>query len=216
MEHTEQQVPRGNLWVISAASGTGKTSLVAELLNQVPNIAVSTSHTTRSPRPGEEGGVHYHFVSQDAFLAMVRRGEFLEHAQVFDNFYGTSKAEVESRLARGQDVVLEIDWQGAEQIRAEFSGVKSIFILPPSKEALRERLTGRGQDSEEVIERRLAGSLREMQQFVHFDYLVVNDCFTTALEELKSIVTAARLVTSLQSTRHIQLIVNLLDAVDLS
>jgi len=177
----------GILYIVSAPSGAGKTSLLKELVKQRDNMAVCVSHTTRAPRPGEENGVHYHFVDQARFQAMINAGEFLEHAQVFDNFYGTAESSVRSQLERGQDVVLEIDWQGAAQVRRIFPDAVSIFIVPPSVEALRERLSNRGQDSEAIIERRMRDAMSEMSHHQEYDFIVVNDDFAEALSDLAAI-----------------------------
>jgi guanylate kinase len=191
----------GNLFVVSAPSGAGKSSLLRALLEQQPELSVAVSHTTRSPRPGEQDGVHYHFVDQDTFSAMIERGEFIEHARVFDNFYGTSEAAVRAPLEQGRDLVLEIDWQGARQVRRRFPDACGIFIIPPSVQALRERLTGRGQDSEEVIQRRMRDAEAEMSHYPEYDYLVVNDDFETALNDLRCIMSARRLRQEQQNTR---------------
>lgn len=183
---------KGTLFIISAPSGAGKTSLVAEILAQIDNIQASISHTTRECRPGEQDGVNYHFVGREQFLTMIENNAFLEHAQVFGNFYGTSEEWVETTLNKGIDVILEIDWQGAEQVRSKFVDSQSIFILPPSKSALRERLNGRGQDHAEVIEKRIAAATEEMSHYVEADYLVINDTFALALEQLQSIISAQR------------------------
>ena len=182
----------GNLYIVSAPSGAGKTSLVKSLVETTPEVVVSVSHTTRPPRPGERDGVHYHFVSSATFEAMQAEGAFLEHAQVFGNRYGTSRAVVLAQLAAGLDVILEIDWQGARQVRALLPSSTTIFILPPSREALRQRLAGRGQDSPETIERRMAAALSELSHYAEFDYLVINDRFSAALEALRAIVIANR------------------------
>ena len=184
---------KGTLYIISAPSGAGKTSLVKELLTVTDQIMVSVSHTTRAMRPGEVDGTDYHFVSQDDFQQMVAEGAFLEHAQVFDNFYGTSQQHVEEQLATGMDVILEIDWQGARQVRKLMPDCQSIFILPPSKSALQERLQNRGQDDASIIERRMRDAVNEMSHYAEFDYMVVNDDFNLALQELKAIITANRL-----------------------
>lgn len=183
---------KGTLFIISAPSGAGKTSLVAEILAQVDNIQASISHTTRACRPGEQDGINYHFVTQQQFVSMIEDNAFLEHAEVFGNFYGTSQDWVEKTLSQGSDVILEIDWQGAEQIRSKFADSRSIFILPPSKQALQERLNGRGQDNAEVIEKRIAAATEEMSHYVEADYLVINDDFSTALSQLKAIIRAQR------------------------
>ena len=188
----------GTLYIISAPSGAGKTSLVRELMTTVPDIALSISHTTRPMRPGEQNGVHYHFVGVDAFQSMVVAGEFLEHAQVFDNHYGTSKSGVMAQLQGGQDVILEIDWQGARQIRGLFPQMVSIFILPPSREVLEARLRSRGQDSEEVIARRLREVRTEISHCHEYDYLLVNEDFGQAVVDLQSIIRAHRLQGAVQ------------------
>jgi len=177
----------GILYIVSAPSGAGKTSLLKALVQQRAGLAVCVSHTTRAPRPGEENGVHYHFVDQARFQAMINAGEFLEHAQVFDNFYGTAESSVRSQLERGQDVVLEIDWQGAAQVRRIFPDAVSIFIVPPSVEALRERLSNRGQDSDAIIERRMRDAMSEMSHHQEYDFIVVNDDFAHALSDLAAI-----------------------------
>ena len=200
----------GTLYIISAASGTGKTSLVKALLEQTQDIGVSVSHTTRASRPGEEDGVHYHFTDKTAFLELIDQGAFLEHAEVFGNYYGTSQNAVQERLNQGQDVILEIDWQGAEQVRTLLPEAVSIFILPPSRDALLSRLQDRGQDEESVIAGRMNEAVSEMSHYGEFDYIVVNDDFSQALEELKSIVLARRLRTDAQSARHSTMIAQLL------
>jgi guanylate kinase len=192
----------GILFIVSAPSGAGKTSLLKQLIPSDERLALSVSHTTRAMRPGEEDGVHYHFVPVDQFQAMVGEGAFLEHAQVFDNYYGTAEQGVRSQLAGGQDVVLEIDWQGARQVRERFPEAVSIFIVPPSIEALRERLGGRGTDSDEIIERRMRDAQAELSHYPEYDYLVINDDFDTALAELATIVGAERLRLDRQAVRH--------------
>ena len=193
---------QGTLYIVSAPSGAGKTSLVRALCERLEDVVMAVSHTTRSPRPGEVDGVDYHFVSREQFERMVRAGEFLEHAEVFGNHYGTSRQAVEKELAAGRDVILEIDWQGARQVREKMPQALSIFILPPSREALRERLTQRGQDSEAVIERRMAQAVAEMRHYDEYDYLVINDDFAVALEDLVTIFGAGRLRTPVQAARH--------------
>lgn len=183
----------GQLYIVSAPSGAGKTSLLTQLRQQLDDIVVSVSHTTRVAREGEVDGQHYHFVSVDAFKAQVEQNNFLEYAQVFDNYYGTSRLAVDELLAQGKDVILEIDWQGAQQVRSRTDNVVSIFILPPSQAALEERLTGRGQDSQEIIQRRMHDAQSEMSHYPEYDYLVINDDFETALQELKSIFVSHRL-----------------------
>lgn len=184
---------KGNLFVVSAPSGAGKTSLVKRLRAELAGLAVSISHTTRAQRPGEVDGQDYFFVAREVFEDMIGEAAFLEHACVFDNYYGTAQSSVEAALERGEDVILEIDWQGARQVRRLLPESASIFILPPSREALAQRLRGRGQDSEEIIARRMDDAIDEMSHYAEYDYLVVNDDFDTALDELKSIVIAARL-----------------------
>lgn len=201
---------QGTLFIISAASGTGKTSLVKELLATTENIAVSVSHTTRQIRVGEVHGQHYYFVSTDEFAQMIANGEFLENAEVFGNHYGTSRAAVKELLDQGTDVILEIDWQGALQVKKIFSDAVMIFILPPSKQTLRQRLSARGQDSIEVINTRLAGAVAEMRMYSNFDYVVINDDFDVALQELQAIITASHLATTRQSKRYQLLISELL------
>lgn len=188
----------GSLFIITAASGTGKTSLVKQLLATTNDLAVSVSHSTRAPRPGEVDGQHYHFVSREVFQDMIARGDFLEFADVFDNFYGTSQASVDKMLASGLDVILEIDWQGALQVQKLRPDAISVFILPPDRQSLRQRLSTRAQDSAEVIEKRLAGAVRDMQQYLYFDYVVVNDNFDVALADLKAIIMANRLTLAKQ------------------
>ena len=185
-------MPQGSLYLISAPSGAGKTSLVNALLANPPEgpgsgVCVSVSHTTRVMRPGEQDGVNYHFVDRATFEAMIKRGDFLEHAEVYGNYYGTSRLWVQERLAQGWDVILEIDWQGARQVRAARPGTTSIFILPPSLDALRQRLTGRQTDSAEVIARRLAEARGDLSHWSEFDYVVVNDVFDRTLGELQQI-----------------------------
>ena len=179
---------RGRLYVIAAPSGTGKTSLVKALTARVPTLGFSVSHTTRKPRPNEVAGRDYHFVDHATFRRMIDAGEFLEHASVFDNLYGTSQAAVETVLAAGRDLLLEIDWQGARQVRARLPEGIDVFILPPSRAALEERLRGRGTDSAEVIARRLADSVTELSHWGEFRYAVVNDRFSEALADLERIV----------------------------
>ena len=201
---------RGNLFILSAPSGAGKSSLIGALLKKHSDIKVSVSHTTRSPRPGEENGVHYHFVSVDEFKALIEKNDFFEWAQVFDNYYGTSKQAIESQLAAGIDVFLDIDWQGAQQIRKLVDDVETIFILPPSKEELESRLNNRGQDSAEVIAGRMAKAQSETSHYNEYDYVVVNDDFDTALTEIETIVMAKRLSLKSQAVRHQALLENLL------
>ncbi len=193
--------PGGTLFVVSAPSGAGKTSLVRALVESTPGVEVSVSHTTRPPRPGETDGTDYHFVDVDTFQRMAAAGEFLEHARVFDNFYGTSRAAVQARLDAGFDVILEIDWQGARQVRERMPETVSVFILPPSRPELERRLRARGQDSDEVIARRMRDAVSEMSHYAEFDYLVVNEDFHRALEELRTVVLAQRQRLALQQRR---------------
>jgi guanylate kinase len=180
--------PRGRLFVFAAPSGAGKTSLVRALMERQPALRFSISFTTRQPRPNERDGHDYFFVTREQFEAMVARGEFVEHARVFDNFYGTSRAQVEASLAAGQDLILEIDWQGAQQIRRALPECISIFILPPSRAELERRLRGRGTDAEDVIQRRLRDAAADMKHWDEFDYVVVNDDFEQALADLLAVV----------------------------
>ena len=179
---------RGRLFVIAAPSGAGKTSLVKALLASAPQLRVSISHTTRSKRPTEEAGREYHFVTVPEFEALIARGELLEHARVFGNFYGTARAFVDKELGAGHDVVLEIDWQGAQQVRERMPECISIFILPPSRAALAQRLARRATDTADVIARRLADSVADMSHYREFSYVIVNDDFGQAVAELRSIV----------------------------
>jgi guanylate kinase len=204
----------GTLYVVSAPSGAGKSSLLRALLESMGgDLAVSVSHTTRAPRPGEVDGRDYHFVEVETFRAMAAAGAFLEHAQVFDNFYGTSRAGVEARLAEDQDVILEIDWQGARLVREQMPQTVSIFILPPSRAALGERLRSRGDDAA-VIARRMRDAVSEMSHYDEYDYLVINDVFTTAQEELAAIMRSRRLRLEAQSWRHASLLTGLLVPAD--
>ena len=189
----------GTLYTVSAPSGAGKTSLVNALLPRCQSLRVSVSHTTRPMRPGETDGVNYHFVSQDSFLHMLDRSEFLEHARVFSNLYGTSRTWVEQQLDAGTDVILEIDWQGAQQVRRLLPQTCSIFIMPPSRATLQQRLNSRGQDDNAIIEARMNEAVEEMSHYVEGDYLVVNKDFEQALDELQSIIICQRLRTARQS-----------------
>ncbi len=200
----------GTLYTISAPSGAGKTSLVKALLDTTQGIQVSISHTTREIRPGEENGVNYHFVDHDTFTNMIENNEFLEHAQVFTNYYGTSQKWVEDTLQNGADVILEIDWQGANQVRRLMPETRSIFILPPSRKALRERLTGRGQDDSGVIDVRMAEAESESSHYCEADFVVINDDFDQALSELRAIIVAERQTLAKQQLKHYQMIQSLL------
>lgn len=192
----------GNLYIVSAPSGAGKTSLVKALLKADPAIRLSVSYTTRAPRPGETDGRDYHFVSHEQFHKLLAQNEFLEHAEVYGNFYGTSKSVISRELYAGRDLLLEIDWQGAAQVREHFPRSASIFILPPSFGALRTRLAGRAQDSDEVIERRLAAAAHDVAHADAFDYIIVNDDFDHALQDLVAVTRSIRLETARQLTRH--------------
>ena len=182
----------GILFIVAAPSGAGKTSLTRALLESEPDMLLSVSYTSRAPRPNERDGVHYHFVSRAEFEAMIARGEFFEHAVVHGDLKGTSRKVVEQTLAKGRDVLLEIDWQGARQVRAQLPGTVSIFILPPSRVELERRLRTRASDDEQTIRRRLADSQRDMLHAAEFDYVVVNDQFDSALAEMRAIVNAQR------------------------
>lgn len=206
MNHAGEQ---GTLFVISAPSGAGKTSLVAEMLRTDSRLGVSISHTTRPMREGEQDGVNYHFVSREEFEAMIARGDFLEHADVFGNYYGTSQVWVRETLGKGQDVILEIDWQGAAQVRRLIPECVSIFIVPPSAGVLRERLVGRGTDAPDVVERRLSEAEEECRHAVEFDYLVVNDDFQVALQDLLAIARSHRLRMGVQQVRYGDLLARL-------
>ena len=195
----------GHLFVVSAPSGGGKTSLVRALIERAGGLSVSTSHTTRAQRSGEQRGVDYHFVDEPRFTAMVAAGEFLEHARVFDHYYGTARAPVSAQLAAGDDVILEIDWQGARNIRATMPATILIFILPPSIEELQRRLTNRG-DKPETIVRRMRDAVTEMSHFGEYDYLVINDDFERAAGALVAIVNAARLRLAVQRERHAEML----------
>lgn len=201
---------KGTLYVISAASGAGKTSLVSAVLRQVSDIEVSVSHTTRQPREGEVDGVNYHFVTTDVFENMVARGDFFEHATVFGNMYGTSRQHIQEQLLKGNDVILEIDWQGARQIRQLVTDCKSIYIAPPSIAVLRERLNSRGQDDEAIIEKRMREAVSEMSHYAEFEYLVINDDFDTARTELAAIILANRMLLERQQQNHAALLAELL------
>ena len=203
---------QGQLYIISAPSGAGKTSLVAALLKSDSAVEVSVSHTTRKPRPGEQDGVNYHFVDITFFEQLISENSFLEYAKVFENFYGTSKVWIESRLSAGQDIILEIDWQGAQQVRKLMPNAMSIFILPPSKEALRKRLQNRAQDDEAVIEKRMAEAASESSHYAEYDFLVINDDFDTALADLISIFRSQRLQTSKQTQVNANILSDLLSS----
>ena len=190
------------MFIVSAPSGAGKTTLVSKLLAQDPAVTQSVSFTTRSPRTGEQEGIHYHFVTAAAFLDMRERGEFLEWAEVHGNFYGTSRLWMQQQMAAGRDVLLEIDWQGAQQVRKAFPDAVGIFILPPSIDELARRLRGRGSDSDDVIARRLAGALGEMRHVNEFDFVIINKDLDVALDDLNAAVRASRLRFAQQHARH--------------
>lgn len=201
---------KGSLYTVSAPSGAGKTSLVKALIESTADVCVSVSHTTRPIRPGEVDGVNYHFVSTTTFQTMLANNEFLEHAAVFGNLYGTSKAWAERQRNGGKDVILEIDWQGAQQVRRLMPDTIGIFILPPSRECLRKRLTTRGQDNQQVIDDRMAQATQEMTHYVEYDYLIINDRFEQALNDFQAIIRAQRLGLGQQQQRQQNLLINLL------
>ena len=196
----------GQLFIVAAPSGGGKTSLVQGLVKTIPNIEISVSHTTRDQRPGEVEGVHYFFISHDKFERMVHNQEFVEHALVYGQHYGTSRQQIQKRLDQGIDVVLDIDWQGAQQLKTLFKNAISIFILPPSLDALKQRLTERARDKEAVIRERMTKARDEITHYDEFDYLIINEVFETALHELQAIVIGQRLRSSIQAKKHEQLL----------
>ncbi|QIR13315.1 guanylate kinase [Shewanella aestuarii] len=202
---------RGNLFIVSAPSGAGKSSLISALLKDQPSdMQVSVSHTTRQPRPGEVNGQHYHFVTVDQFKALIAENAFFEWAEVFGNYYGTSRTVIEQTLANGIDVFLDIDWQGGEQVKALMPEAIGVFILPPSKQELARRLTGRGQDSQEVIDSRMAQAVSEMSHYQQYDFVIVNDDFDQALADLQAIIRSQRLTCASQSYTHNDMLVDLL------
>lgn len=201
---------RGNLFIVAAPSGAGKSSLVNAVIKLEAEIALSISFTSRGPRPGERHAQHYHFVGKDEFERMIAAGDFFEHALVHGDYKGTARQSVEPQLDAGRDVLLEIDWQGAAQVRAKLPEAITVFILPPSKAALEERMKKRGQDSDDVIIRRLAAALEEMSHVDEFDYVIVNDDFERAVSEIRAIFVASRLRRHVQMKRHEQLIESLL------
>lgn len=204
-----QHLP-GNLFILSAPSGAGKSSLINALLGKHADMQLSVSHTTRAPRAGEQDGVHYHFVSVDTFKQLIADGVFLEWAEVFGNYYGTSKAAIADQLARGIDVFLDIDWQGAQQIRPQVPGVLSVFILPPSVAELEKRLQGRGTDSAEVIAKRMQQAKSEISHFPEYDYVLVNDDFQQCLAQFEAVVLAARQTLAKQQQKQQALFASLL------
>lgn len=201
---------RGTLFIVAAPSGAGKSSIVNACLGVDPNIALSISFTSRAPRPGERHAQHYHFVDEGVFRRMIEAGDFFEHALVHGDWKGTAKQSVEPQLAAGRDVLLEIDWQGARQVREQVPEAVSIFILPPSREALEQRMRTRGQDSDAVIAQRIAAAREEMSHHDEFDYVVVNEKFDTAVSEMCAILIASRLRRPLQQERHRRLLASLL------
>lgn len=201
---------RGTLYIVAAPSGAGKSSLVNAVLSRETGIALSISFTSRKARPGERHAQHYHFIGKEDFEAMIDKGDFFEHALVHGDYKGTAKQSVEPQLAAGKDVLLEIDWQGARQVREKLPDVISIFILPPSKEALETRMRNRGQDSEQVITQRLANAREEMSHYSEFDYVIVNEHFDAAVSELRAIFQAQRLKQDAQQQRYATLIGHLL------
>ena len=200
----------GTLYIVAAPSGAGKSSIVNAVLKRLPDVALSISYTSRAPRPGERHAQHYHFVGKDEFERMIAAGDFFEHALVHGDYKGTARQSVLPQLEKGLDVLLEIDWQGARQVRAQIPEAKSIFILPPSRQALEVRMRNRGQDSEAVIAQRLAAAREEMSHYHEFDYVVVNEHFELAVQEVAAIFTAQRLAVGQQRIRHKALIEQLL------
>ena len=202
---------KANLFVVSAPSGAGKTSLLKQLISELEDVQTSISHTTRQKRDAEIDGVDYHFVDIEQFKRLVSEEAFFEHAEVFGNHYGTSKSSIDDQLGKGIDVILEIDWQGARQIKKQLPDSLSVFILPPSKSELENRLQGRGQDDEAIIKGRMDAAISEMSHYNEYDYLVINDDFSVAVAEIKSIIQAERQKISIQSKKHAQLLSNLLE-----
>lgn len=200
----------GFIYCIAAPSGAGKTSLVKALVKTMSGLVTSVSHTTRERREGESNGENYHFVTADKFKQLLTQNEFLEHAKVFNNYYGTSEKWVRDNLQQGRDVILEIDWQGALQVREKMAGVINIYILPPSKDDLLQRLQARNQDDAAIISKRMAAVNSEISHVSEFDYIVLNDCFDTAVQELRAIITAKRLGIKVQQDRYKLLILSLM------
>ncbi len=205
---------KGTLFIVSAASGAGKTTLVNAVLDQVDDLVVSVSHTTRAPRDGEVDGENYHFVEKQVFQAMVEDSEFFEYATVFGNMYGTSRQHIQEQLLKGMDVILEIDWQGARQIRQLMTDCISIYIVPPSTAELRERLNARAQDDETVINKRMHEAISEMSHYVEFDYLIINDDFDEARDNLAAIIKGNRMLHEHQLQKHAELLAELLSTAD--
>jgi guanylate kinase len=201
---------QGTLYIVAAPSGAGKSSIVNAVLKRVPDVALSISYTSRAPRPGERHAQHYHFIGKDEFERMIAGGEFFEYALVHGDYKGTARQSVLPQLEKGLDVLLEIDWQGARQVREQIPGARSIFILPPSKQALETRMRNRGQDTEAVIVQRLAAAREEMSHYHEFDYVVVNEHFDQAVQEVTAIFTAQRMAIGQQRQRHAALIEHLL------
>ncbi|MHB0990843.1 MAG: guanylate kinase [Burkholderiales bacterium] len=199
----------GNLFIVTAPSGAGKTTLVRAMLTQNPRVHLSVSYTTRAPRPGEENGIDYHFVSPDEFMTKLNAGEFLESAEVYGNYYGTSEQWIRSMLAKDEDVLLEIDWQGAKQVRGLFAEAVGIFIVPPTLDALKARLVGRGQDHPDVVARRFAAACEDLSHVGEFDYVIINDDFDTALGDISAVLRAYRLRAPQQLTRYADLFTTL-------
>ncbi|MDR2871790.1 MAG: guanylate kinase [Xanthomonadaceae bacterium] len=202
---------RGTLFIVAAPSGAGKSSIVNAVRRLDSRVDLSVSFTSRAPRPGERDGEHYHFVDEEAFRRMIDAGDFFEYARVHGDWKGTARQSVEPQLLAGRDVLLEIDWQGARQVRARIPDAVSIFILPPSRGDLASRMRHRGQDSEAVIERRLAAATEEMSHYDEFDYIIINECFETAVDEMRAIFTASRLRRAWQQVRYGDLIAALLE-----
>lgn len=202
----------GTLYIVSAPSGAGKSSLISALIqkNTANDLQVSVSHTTRGPRPGEKNGTHYHFVNVDEFKSLIGDGVFFEWAQVFDNYYGTSRTVIEEQLANGIDVFLDIDWQGARQVKELMPQAKGIFIMPPSRNELERRLVGRGTDSDEVITSRMQQAVSEMSHYDEYDYLIINDDFEQALVDFSAIIKGNRLARAQQSLKHSDMLKDLL------
>lgn len=208
---SDKKTLKGTLFVVSAPSGAGKTSLVARCLQDNPQLSVCISHTTRAPRPGEVNGKNYHFIDKEYFESMIAEGAFLESATVFGNYYGTSQKEVENQLGAGKDLILEIDWQGAQQVRKQIKNIVSIFIVPPSMAVLKKRLQDRAQDAPEVIEARLAEAREEMSHYPEFDYLIVNEDFEQAAKELNAIFLNAQILRRAHGEACIKLMTELLN-----